>query len=597
MDLGLTGRRALVMGASRGLGKAIAAALVAEGARVAVCARDAARIAAVAAELGAEGLVCDLSVEGAASAVVAEAERRLGGLDILVVNTGGPPAATFESITDAGWRGAFEGLWMSAVGAIRAALPGMRRRRHGRIIVITSIAAKEPVPNLMLSNSLRAGLHGLINALSKEVAGDQITVNALMPGYRAYGIMEFHNDHWGLGFGQRGYPWYPLHTPARGIIQTGDNLNALNRYLFEGPLPGLAMVLMLFLTFTQDPADYLLLASFAALPALYFFYWYQDLCLGPRFLYEGLAPLLLLSARGLVRFPRFVGIIAGAHTEVATRGVLMTGFALSLCFAALIGIPKLVKVYHASYWDVDNRIQTWVAQNHVNNAVVFIGPPGSMLYGAGYLENTLDFRGPVVYAIDRGDEDYLLMCRFPGRAYYRATRDTFYRIDNPDSPKNSPASQALAEAGRYVGGLSVSGYSTIIMPYREAGALIDTTGRHCRTFRELGYALFRDPSALTHCTPATAVFLTGDRRNYVPEFESMREGGDYVAAGCRFTLLLRSANGQAVVYDIQPADDRSIHRLAQQNRLALEHREGQTQGHRGEDQRRRNRVNDMSGDD
>ena len=184
MDLGLTGRRALVMGASRGLGKAIAAALVAEGARVAVCARDAARIAAVAAELGAEGLVCDLSKEGAAAAVVADAERRLGGLDILVVNTGGPPAATFESITDAGWRGAFEGLWMSAVGAIRAALPGMRQRRHGRIIVITSIAAKEPVANLMLSNSLRAGLHGLVNALSKEVAGDQITVNALMPGYQ-----------------------------------------------------------------------------------------------------------------------------------------------------------------------------------------------------------------------------------------------------------------------------------------------------------------------------------------------------------------------------------------------------------------------------
>jgi 3-oxoacyl-[acyl-carrier protein] reductase len=184
MDLGLTGRRALVMGASRGLGKAIAAALVAEGARVAVCARDAERIAAVASELGAEGLVCDLSVAGAATAVVAEAERRLGGLDILVVNTGGPPAATFESIADSGWRGAFEGLWMSAVGAIRAALPGMRRRRHGRIIVITSIAAKEPVPNLMLSNSLRAGLHGLVNALSKEVAGDQITVNALMPGYQ-----------------------------------------------------------------------------------------------------------------------------------------------------------------------------------------------------------------------------------------------------------------------------------------------------------------------------------------------------------------------------------------------------------------------------
>lgn len=172
------------MGASRGLGKAIAAALIAEGAEVAVCARNAERIAAVASQLGAEGIVCDLSVDGAASRAVAEASARLGGLDILVVNTGGPPAATFDSITDAGWRQAFEGLWMSAVGAIRAALPGMRAQQHGRIIVVTSIAAKEPVPNLMLSNSLRAGLHGLVNALSKEVASDQITVNALMPGYQ-----------------------------------------------------------------------------------------------------------------------------------------------------------------------------------------------------------------------------------------------------------------------------------------------------------------------------------------------------------------------------------------------------------------------------
>ncbi len=172
------------MGASRGLGKAIAAALIAEGAEVAICARNAERIAAVANQLGAEGIVCDLSVDGAASRVVAEASARLGGLDILVVNTGGPPAATFDSITDAGWRRAFEGLWMSAVGAIRAALPGMRAQQHGRIIVVTSIAAKEPVPNLMLSNSLRAGLHGLVNALSKEVASDQITVNALMPGYQ-----------------------------------------------------------------------------------------------------------------------------------------------------------------------------------------------------------------------------------------------------------------------------------------------------------------------------------------------------------------------------------------------------------------------------
>jgi 3-oxoacyl-[acyl-carrier protein] reductase len=183
MDLGLQGRRALVMGGSRGLGRAVAKALAAEGARVAICARDAGRVASTAAELGVQGLVCDLTVPGAAADLVREAETILGPLDILIVNTGGPPAGLFADLTDIAWHTAFEQLWMSSVGAIRAALPGMRARRSGRVIVITSIAAREPVPNLMLSNSLRAGLHGLINALSKEVAGDQVTVNALMPGY------------------------------------------------------------------------------------------------------------------------------------------------------------------------------------------------------------------------------------------------------------------------------------------------------------------------------------------------------------------------------------------------------------------------------
>ncbi len=171
------------MGASSGLGKAVAQALAAEGAGVAICARNAKRVSAAAAELGAEGIVADLSVPGAAAQVVREAEKRLGQVDILVVNTGGPPPGLFAELQDSAWREAFEGLWMSSVGAIQAALPGMRARRWGRIVVITSIAAREPVPKLMLSNSLRAGLHGLVNALSKEVAQDGITVNALMPGY------------------------------------------------------------------------------------------------------------------------------------------------------------------------------------------------------------------------------------------------------------------------------------------------------------------------------------------------------------------------------------------------------------------------------
>ena len=113
----------------------------------------------------------------------ARSASRLGAIDVLVVNTGGPPAGTFDSTSDGAWRQAFEGLWMSTVALIRGCLPGMRERRWGRIMIVTSISAAEPLPNLMISNALRPGLHGLLNALSREVAGEGVTVNAIMPGY------------------------------------------------------------------------------------------------------------------------------------------------------------------------------------------------------------------------------------------------------------------------------------------------------------------------------------------------------------------------------------------------------------------------------
>jgi 3-oxoacyl-[acyl-carrier protein] reductase len=186
MDLGLRDRRALILGASAGLGRAVAAALVAEGARVAICARNKARVEAAARELGARvALPCDLSVPGAATALVDSARQRLGGVDILVTNTGGPPKGRFDAISNEMWQEGFQSLWLAAVDAIRAALPEMRKQRWGRILLVTSTAAKEPIPGLSVSNGLRAGLLGLVKSLAPEVAEEGVTVNALLPGYTA----------------------------------------------------------------------------------------------------------------------------------------------------------------------------------------------------------------------------------------------------------------------------------------------------------------------------------------------------------------------------------------------------------------------------
>ncbi len=184
MDFGLNGKRALVVGASSGLGRAIASALIGEGVQTAICSRDQSRIQAAAKEIGAAlGLVCDLAEPGAGRAVIEKLLAAWGRLDILVMNTGGPPKGNFAEVTDTQWQAGFQNLWLGAVDAFKAVLPTMQKGKWGRLLLVTSAAAKEPMASLTISNGLRAGLTGLAKSLSQEVARDGITVNCLLPGY------------------------------------------------------------------------------------------------------------------------------------------------------------------------------------------------------------------------------------------------------------------------------------------------------------------------------------------------------------------------------------------------------------------------------
>ncbi len=188
MDLGLEGRVALVTAASRGLGRAVATELAREGARVVISSRNEKMLASTAAEVGEEtgGEVdyfpADLSAEGQLEALVSHAADRFGGMDILVNNTGGPPAGGFDDFGDEAWRQAFELILMSLVRAVRAVLPFMRDRGSGRIVNIASSSIKQPIENLILSNTFRAGLAGLAKSLSFELAPYGILVNTLGPG-------------------------------------------------------------------------------------------------------------------------------------------------------------------------------------------------------------------------------------------------------------------------------------------------------------------------------------------------------------------------------------------------------------------------------
>ncbi len=183
MELSIEAKTALVTGGSKGLGFASAEALSREGAKVAIAARTEQTLTKAARQIGALPIVSDLSDRAGVQSCIDKTRAVLGDPDILVINTGGPQPATFAETTPDGWRVAADQLFHFTIEMLDAFLEPMKEKQWGRIVVITSAAAKEPIANLLYSNALRAGLHGLINSVATEVARHGVTVNAVMPGF------------------------------------------------------------------------------------------------------------------------------------------------------------------------------------------------------------------------------------------------------------------------------------------------------------------------------------------------------------------------------------------------------------------------------
>jgi 3-oxoacyl-[acyl-carrier protein] reductase len=187
MELGLEGRRAAVAAASGGLGFASAAALAAEGARVVICGRDRGRIDDAAARIGHDcvAIVQDVGDSAGGIAFVGAATEALGGLDIVVANGGGPPAGTFASTDLSAYGPALDLSLLSVVGMAQSSIPAMQAAGWGRFVAITSISVRQPLAQLILSNTARAGVTGFLKTVAREVAGDGVTVNSVQPGLHA----------------------------------------------------------------------------------------------------------------------------------------------------------------------------------------------------------------------------------------------------------------------------------------------------------------------------------------------------------------------------------------------------------------------------
>ena len=190
MDLGLEGRVALVTGASQGIGFAIGQALAAEGAQVATSSRSRDSIEAAAGEIGARAYVHDMTDLDGAPALVESVEADLGPLAVLVTNTGGPPGGDPLEFTREQWQDAHRELMLGPMALITSALPGMRERGFGRILNVSSSAAREPIPGLMLSSAHRSGMLATFRTVAGKVAADGVTLNTILPGRIATSRLE-----------------------------------------------------------------------------------------------------------------------------------------------------------------------------------------------------------------------------------------------------------------------------------------------------------------------------------------------------------------------------------------------------------------------
>ncbi len=187
MDLGLASRTAVVSGGSAGLGFATARSLATAGVRVVICGRDAKRVNDAAAKIGNSciGIVGDVSSVAGGETFISQATAALGHIDIAVLNGGGPPAGNFVSTSVENYETAVQNGLLSMIAMTKLVVPEMQSRKWGRVVAITSISVRQPIANLILSNTMRAGLTGFLKTVAREVAVDCVTINTVQPGTHA----------------------------------------------------------------------------------------------------------------------------------------------------------------------------------------------------------------------------------------------------------------------------------------------------------------------------------------------------------------------------------------------------------------------------
>jgi len=367
--------------------------------------------------------------------------------------------------------------------------------------------------------------------------------NALELGY----VTRYGAGH-GLGFNKSG--WGQAYTLAHAFAATGLDLNAVNRWFFELPIPGLLFVAVLFASGRARRYDYLLLGVFASLVAGYFFYWWHALLSGPRWEYEALPVVALLLARGVRVLPEFAQTRLGFSAEpVRVRHGLGRLFVLCFLSVGAVAVPCLIRDLPGTFGTNPRTVQT-VRRAGLKQALVVTPRMGDV-----FLENRVPPEGDVVYAKDLGPMNPLLVRAFPGRKLYYASLDTLRELP-AESFEQSELKQGIDSAAAELSRADLRQYRSLFVPADELSDAFQPVARRAGlkivSYRALDRISVGKKNVEGISFPAIAAWVFGDRSEHVVVFQDMERGSTFISGALKFTYIGVSANGLVALYDVRP---------------------------------------------
>jgi hypothetical protein len=351
-----------------------------------------------------------------------------------------------------------------------------------------------------------------------------------------------------VGFGHSG--WGEPYTLARALVSNSIDLYTLNRHLFEFPIPSLLFIVVLFAAATRDRRDWLLLGTVVSLTIGYFFYWWHSILFGPRWQFEALPALVLLTARGMRVIPDYfsTGLEVPVPRERVRRNLALLLF---VCYFFMLIVEMPARIQHYVRYGMGVRPETMktVKASGVHNAIVF-----ARRYEETFLQNSIPPGGDIVYARDLRGANPLITRQFPGRHCYLVNRDTMYEMNDMEF-EHAPVKAGLDSIVQVLDRVDLSAYKTLFWPAEELKYLVEPAagerGIPVVSYRELREKSSGDVSGLTDYLPAIGAWIVNDRSDGLAVFTYLDRQADQTIGPYEFRHLTTSANGTVTLFEIR----------------------------------------------